>query len=240
MGRAPDSPRWNASEINAATTVASDLARLLLEARLTERERALNAELRDVSDYRRDMVLTLAHELRNPVSVLFSHLELLGLEPPSEQSRPSLEALERAARRIEDMVADLMTLASVSDPERGAPTGEVDLSTLVRDTSEFLAPTASRAGVALEAVVADHPGQLVVVVSHADPIKAAIAHFTGVHLDLFQRIVVSPASVTAFAFSPHGVAMVKCNDTGGLDDLKPPAPTAEEEKAEESEAGADA
>ena len=51
---------------------------------------------------------------------------------------------------------------------------------------------------ALEAVVADHPGEIVVVVSHADPIKAAIAHYTGVHLDLFQRIVVSPASVTVF------------------------------------------
>ena len=68
------------------------------------------------------------------------------------------------------------------------------------------------------------PGELVVVVSHADPIKAAIAHYTGVHLDLFQRIVVSPASVTAFAFSEHGVAMLKCNDTGVLDELQPPPP----------------
>ena len=155
MGRAPDAPRWNASEINAATTVASDLARLLLEARLVERERALNAELRAVSDYRRDMVLTLAHELRNPVSVLFSHLELLGLETHSEESRHSLEALDRAARRIEDMVADLMTLASVSDPDRGAPMGEVDLSALVRETGDFLAPTAARAGVEMTTVVAD-------------------------------------------------------------------------------------
>jgi probable phosphoglycerate mutase len=77
----------------------------------------------------------------------------------------------------------------------------------------------------LETVVAEHPGRLVVVVSHADPIKAAIAHYTGVHLDLFQRIVVSPASVTAFAFGPHGVAMIKCNDTGSLDGLTPPAAT---------------
>ena len=140
MGRTVDAPRWNASEINAATTVASDVARLLLEARLMERQRALNVELRDVNDYRRDMVLTLAHELRNPVSVLFSHLELLGLETHSEESSHSLEALDRAARRIEDMVADLMTLASVSDPDRGAPMGEVDLSDLVRETSDFLAP----------------------------------------------------------------------------------------------------
>ena len=54
---------------------------------------------------------------------------------------------------------------------------------------------------ALERVVADHPGEMVVVVSHADPIKAAIAHYTGTHLDLFQRIVVSPASVTVFELS---------------------------------------
>jgi signal transduction histidine kinase len=155
MGRAVDAPRWNASEINAATTVAADIARLLLEARLRERERALNAELRDVSDYRHDMVLTLAHELRNPVSVLFSHLELLGLETHSEESSRSLEALERAARRIEDMVADLMTLASVSDPDRGAPMGEVDLSALVRETSDFLTPTAARADVEVRTAVAD-------------------------------------------------------------------------------------
>ena len=64
------------------------------------------------------------------------------------------------------------------------------------------------------------------VVSHADPIKAAIAHYTGVHLDLFQRILVSPASVTAFAFHEHGVAMLKCNDTGTLDELQAPPPPA--------------
>jgi len=81
----------------------------------------------------------------------------------------------------------------------------------------------------LEAVVADHPGEIVVVVSHADPIKAAIAHYTGLHLDQFQRIVVSPASVTAFQLSAHGAAMVKCNDTGNLDELRPPLP---EEKKE--------
>jgi probable phosphomutase (TIGR03848 family) len=91
-------------------------------------------------------------------------------------------------------------------------------------SGESLASMQTRMVTALEAVVAHHPGQLVVVVSHADPIKAAIAHYTGVHLDLFQRIVVSPASVTAFAFSGHGVAMLKCNDTGVLDELQPPPP----------------
>jgi broad specificity phosphatase PhoE len=71
---------------------------------------------------------------------------------------------------------------------------------------------------------------MIVVVSHADPIKAAIAHYTGVHLDLFQRIVVSPASVTAFQLSTHGAALVKCNDTGSLDELRPPPPRDKKEE----------
>jgi probable phosphoglycerate mutase len=101
---------------------------------------------------------------------------------------------------------------------------------------EALAAMQIRMIATLDAVVADHPGDLVVVVSHADPIKAAIAQYTGVHLDLFQRIVVSPASVTAFEFGAHGVAMVKCNDTGSLDELRPPTPAAE--PAEPAEAAA--
>ena len=75
---------------------------------------------------------------------------------------------------------------------------------------------------ALESVLAEHPGELIVVVSHADPIKSVIAHFTGVHLDLFQRIAVSPASVTVFVLGHHGVTLVKCNDTGSLAELAPP------------------
>ena len=47
-----------------------------------------------------------------------------------------------------------------------------------------------------------HPGETVVAVSHADPIKAAVAHALGTHLDLFQRIVVSPCSVTAILYTP--------------------------------------
>lgn len=86
---------------------------------------------------------------------------------------------------------------------------------------ESLAEMQSRMVTALEAVVADHPGEVVVVVSHADPIKAAIAHYTGLHLDLFQRLVVAPASVTVFELSACGAALVKCNDTGDLAELRP-------------------
>ena len=92
---------------------------------------------------------------------------------------------------------------------------------------ESIAEMQTRTVAALEAVVANHPGEIVVVVSHADPIKSVIAHYTGVHLDLFQRIAVSPASVTVFSLGPHGVTLVKCNDTGTLTELLPPEPKPE-------------
>lgn len=61
----------------------------------------------------------------------------------------------------------------------------------------------------------EHPGGTIVCVSHADPIKAAVAHAVGTHLDLFQRIVISTCSVSAIAWSDHGPAVLAVNTTGG-------------------------
>jgi probable phosphoglycerate mutase len=95
---------------------------------------------------------------------------------------------------------------------------------------ETLRAMQSRMVDALDALVAAHPNETVIVVSHADPIKAAIAHYTGMHLDLFQRLHVSPASVTVLDFHAYGALLVKCNDTGGLADLAPePEPEAKKE-----------
>ena len=52
----------------------------------------------------------------------------------------------------------------------------------------------------LEALCTAHAGGVVVCFSHADPIKAAVAHALGTHLDLFQRIVISPGSVSAVSY----------------------------------------
>jgi probable phosphoglycerate mutase len=60
---------------------------------------------------------------------------------------------------------------------------------------------------------ADHPGEVVVAVSHADPIRVAVAHHLGTHLDLFQRIVVSPCSLTAVALGDDGPTVLTVNST---------------------------
>ena len=61
-----------------------------------------------------------------------------------------------------------------------------------------------------------HPDQTVAVVSHSDPIKMAVAYYLGLPLDLFQRISISPASVTAFSFTRFGPRLICLNHTGDL------------------------
>ena len=67
---------------------------------------------------------------------------------------------------------------------------------------------------ALEDLRAAHQGGVVVCFSHADPIKAAVAHALGTHLDLFQRIVISPASVSAISYADgQSPAVLMVNST---------------------------
>jgi probable phosphoglycerate mutase len=73
----------------------------------------------------------------------------------------------------------------------------------------------------LRRICANHPGEAVVAVSHADPIKAAVAEAIGTHLDLFQRIMISPCSVTAISYGATGPAVLAVNSTGSLDELMP-------------------
>ena len=69
---------------------------------------------------------------------------------------------------------------------------------------------------------AAHTGGVVVCVSHADPIKAAVAHAMGTHIDLFQRIVIGTCSITAIAYSVGGPVVLTVNSTGGsLAELRP-------------------
>jgi probable phosphomutase (TIGR03848 family) len=74
----------------------------------------------------------------------------------------------------------------------------------------------------LDRLRAAHPGGVIVAVSHADPIKAAVAQAMGTHLDLFQRIVISTCSITAIAYGTTGPVVLTVNSTGGsLKDLRP-------------------
>ncbi len=65
-------------------------------------------------------------------------------------------------------------------------------------------------------VAAEHgPDALWLACSHGDVIKAIVADALGMHLDLFQRLVVDPGSVTVIRYTPVRPFVIRLNDTGG-------------------------
>jgi probable phosphoglycerate mutase len=92
----------------------------------------------------------------------------------------------------------------------------------------------------VEAVCAAHPEGTIAIVSHADTLKAIVTHYAGIHLDLFQRLIVSPASVTVIWIGSWGPRLIRLNDAGPLEDIEPPqkpAEKADQEKKEGENAG---
>ena len=99
-------------------------------------------------------------------------------------------------------------------------------STVQRNPSGFRFPGGesflemqTRMSTALARLVEAHRGGTVVAVSHADPIKAAVAQAAGTPLDLFQRLTVAPCSVSAVAYSRGGPFVLTVNSTATLQAL---------------------
>ncbi|WP_330467408.1 MSMEG_4193 family putative phosphomutase [Micromonospora zamorensis] len=101
-------------------------------------------------------------------------------------------------------------------------------SAVVFPQGEAMAAMAARAVAAVRAwdarITAEHgPEAVWLACSHGDVIKAIVADALGVHLDLFQRIVADPASVTAIRYTTLRPFLLRLNDTGGdLAALAPP------------------
>jgi probable phosphomutase (TIGR03848 family) len=87
-------------------------------------------------------------------------------------------------------------------------------------------------------ISAEHgPRALWLACSHGDVIKAIVADALGVHLDMFQRIVVEPASVTVISYTPLRPFVVRLNDTGTpLSTLVPHGRTRRRRSARDSDA----
>ena len=73
---------------------------------------------------------------------------------------------------------------------------------------------------AIEALAQDHPGEMIALVFHADLIKMALAHYLGMHLDVFQRIVISPASISTLQLGHSRPFILGMNDIAHVAALK--------------------
>jgi probable phosphoglycerate mutase len=91
----------------------------------------------------------------------------------------------------------------------------------------FLAAQA-RAVEAVEQWARTHPKDLIAAITHSDVIKLVVAHYLGMPLDLFQRLVVGTGSVTCLTLGQGQSALVKLNDTVPLPKPGHPGPGGQE------------
>lgn len=147
---------------------------------------------------------------------------------PLERCVETAEAIARGRR------VDLRTLPALQEVSYGRWTGRT-LSQLRRTRlwplvqqapssirfpdGETLVEVQQRAVETMDELSSRHRRGLVGVVSHGDVIRLALAHYAGVHIDLFQRLVVVPASVSVVARGegvPRILAMNHAGDLGPL------------------------
>ena len=207
LGRSAETSTWTPEEVNAALEIGRDLGRAVLHARLFGREHHLVEELRQLDRYKTEMISTLAHELKNPLTSIVGHLELLEAPEDPGSTAMSLAAIDRGARRLSDLVEDLLLLSKVGDPHRPLEASSVDLAEVVRDVAEMLATPAARQQVRVRLVGTDAK---VATYGNAAELERVVGNL------LANAVKFSPAggTVTCTVSEEDGVAVFRCADEG--------------------------
>jgi two-component system phosphate regulon sensor histidine kinase PhoR len=166
--------RWTESESQAALGVGHDVGRALLSARAHEREQQLIGELHRLDEYRRQLIDTVSHELKNPLGVILGHLEMLESVPdvPAE-AELSLEALRRGAERATAVVDDLLLMSSVGHVRTPVAQESVDLGAVLAEVCDEEALRAGQQDVTLR--IAPH-AEWLVVAGQTQELRALLAN----------------------------------------------------------------
>ncbi|GHF24932.1 sensor histidine kinase [Pseudolysinimonas yzui] len=127
-------------------TEQNKAARAVADAFVHEREAA--DRLRALAAQKDEFVSSVSHELRTPVTSILGYAEELGEADLPESERKSVEIIMRNARRLADLVEDLLDVSR----EAGLPSTEptaIDLRSAVVDRVDELSTIASRARVTI-------------------------------------------------------------------------------------------
>jgi len=85
---------------------------------------------------------------------------------------------------------------------------------------ELMLEAQTRIITGLESLREKHSGETVAVVSHSDLIKVAVAHYAGIHIDLFQRVEIGPASISVIKVGDDAARIITVNHRSELIDYQ--------------------
>ena len=190
-------------ELDAFRLAGREVGMRVRDARLRRAEGRLVAELREVDRYKGELIATISHELKTPLTSIIGHTELLSDEDPDS---PSVSAISRNAARLDRLITNLLNYSRMQN-RRELSRGPLDLREVVQSTLDMLRVQAEGHGVALEVEVPDTP---VIVQGDAEELPRVVDNLCS------NAVKYTPAGgevrVTVRAVDPYAEVVVA--DTG--------------------------
>ena len=194
---------WTDEEQEAVMEVGRALGRVVLNARLYERERHLVGELQELDRYKGELIATISHELKTPLTSIIGHVELL---EDLNTGIDSVDAISRNAERLNRLVSNLLAYSQVQDKKhnRREP---VNLNDLAEQSVDLLALQAELGRVAITLKV---PYEPVIVTGDADELGKVINNLASNAV----KYTLPGGSVDLEVRTDGQHAVVSCQDTG--------------------------
>jgi len=208
LTRVEGQPAWTSTEAAAALDIGHDLGRAILNARTFAHEHRLVAELTALDVYKGQLIATVSHELKNPLTAIVGHLELLDAAPElSVMSRRSLAAIGRGTQRLQRVIDDLLMLSKVGDPDNPILAAPVHLQPIIEDVRDLTDMVARRGRVRVEL---DLPSEPLVADGDAEEIDRLLSNL------LSNAVKYSPENTTVSlsARREDSTIVLTCRDQG--------------------------
>jgi signal transduction histidine kinase/ActR/RegA family two-component response regulator len=176
---------------------------------LIERKRAEDA-LRDADRRKDEFLMTLAHELRNPLAPIRTAVDLMKRTPPSgegEEVTWAREVLDRQTALMARLLDDLLDVGRIARDKLELRTKRMDVGTLMREAVAMNRPLVEEFGHVLTVVVPDAPMYL-----NADP--ARLTQVFGNLLNNACRYTPSGGQISLTATRQGDDAVVRVKDNG--------------------------
>jgi signal transduction histidine kinase len=145
LGFARKARPLTSAEADSVLEVGRLLAQSVRASRVLETEQRLVQELRELARYRSELIATISHELKTPLTAILGHAELIADRHPD---LTSLDAIIRNAQRLNNLVANLLHYSRIQG-RRETVRRAVDLAELCEASVDLLSIRAKQAGVGL-------------------------------------------------------------------------------------------
>ncbi|MEV4343216.1 ATP-binding protein [Actinoplanes sp. NPDC049596] len=145
-----EAARQGPAEIRAIAEALDAAAERTAEVR--RHEELVSARLHEIDTVKTDFMSTVSHELRTPLTSISGYVELMRDAEPGQLTAAQermLDVIARNARRLRDLIEDILTLSQIESGDFRTMRGPLDLAEVVLRGVAAVEPAAAKALVGL-------------------------------------------------------------------------------------------